>query len=144
MGFGGWGGLSCWRALLVVENNRVERFRDSTRALLVRALAMGDVVYNQTQLLLPQISSRNDSIAYVINTLTLCLRFLGQLQVPCACRSTVRASCTYSAASLVSLPSPSEIFSQCDSPLSIKVNASISEWSSTHRTYSASCQPCKL
>lgn len=65
---------------MVVENNRVERFRDSTRALLVRALAMGDVVYSQTQLLLPpQISRRNDSIAYVISTLTLCLRSFGQL-----------------------------------------------------------------
>lgn len=58
--------------------------------------------------------------------------------------NTVLARSIYSFASSGSFPSLSATFSQCDNPPSTSVHASSSECSSTHRTYSASCHPCRV
>ena len=57
---------------------------------------------------------------------------------------TALANSAYSIAAPMSLPSVSDTFSQWLRPPSTRVHASSSECSSTHRTYSASCQPCSL
>lgn len=58
--------------------------------------------------------------------------------------NTLLANSTYSFATPISCPSLSATFSQCTKPPSTSVHASSSECSSTHLTYSASCQPCRL